>query len=440
MKIQELYLRNFRRYEKARFRFHPRFTILIGENGKGKTSILDALSIMLGSYFIGSGIKIGQSTITKTDKRLISFDKNGQLFAEPQKDVFLSALGRFRGQPLEWRRDPLDRGGQARPIMDIGESDRDAVSQGADVVLPLLLYYGAGRLWDIHRDINTAKSGSRLDGYRFCLDPKSDHKAFQKWFKLLTVPSKTRPADPIALDAVKNAVVSCVPNCDDFFFDIREDDMVLRFKNGSFEFFNNLSDGYRNMVAMVADIAHRAARLNPHQGSDAARLAIGVVLIDEIDLHLHPKWQRQVVNDLQQAFPNIQFIATTHSPFIIQSSVSGEVIDLNREPVEVLPEGIDVAYPGPTATYENKPIEEIAEEIMGIEVPSRSAKYQRMFDTAKRYYELLELSKTAIAAPELDRIKTELDQLSSPFSDNVAYYAFLEMERVAAGLGSGSQV
>jgi recombinational DNA repair ATPase RecF len=71
MNLIELVLVNFRRYEKARFKFHSQFTVLIGENGKGKTAILDALAIMLGTYFQGSGIKTGAPNITQDDARLM---------------------------------------------------------------------------------------------------------------------------------------------------------------------------------------------------------------------------------------------------------------------------------------------------------------------------------------------------------------------------------
>jgi len=70
------------------------------------------------------------------------------------------------------------------------------------------------------------------------------------------------------------------------------------------------------MLGMVADIAYRSAVLNPQLGSEAAQKTPGIVLIDEIDLHLHPKWQRRVVEDLRATFPALQFVATTHSPFI----------------------------------------------------------------------------------------------------------------------------
>ena len=83
--------------------------------------------------------------------------------------------------------------------------------------------------------------------------------------------------------------------------------------------FHLLSDGVRSTLAMVMEIAYRAYLLNPHLGAEAPLQTAGVVLIDEIDLHLHPEWQRRIANDLRRAFPNLQFIATTHAPLIVSS-------------------------------------------------------------------------------------------------------------------------
>ena len=439
MKLIEIALINFRRYENAKFQFHPQFTVLIGENGKGKTTILDAIAVMLGTYFLGSKIKTGQSVLRKNDARLVINEIGGQIFYEPQKEVYLTATASLSNspKPIYWRRDIGDRGGKAKEFYLRGSVDRlEALLKKETVSLPLLLYYGAGRLWDIHRRVATEKPGSQLDAYRYCLDPKSDHKAFEKWFKKLSYTELQKRQTLPALEAVKKAVLSCIPDATEFYHDTDLDQIVIKLKQEGLVPFNNLSDGYRNIVAMVADIAHRAARLNPHFETEAAQKTKGIVLIDEIDLHLHPKWQRRVVRDLQNAFPAMQFIATTHSPFILQSLEPGEVIDLNHD---ALPEAIanvppDVAAPGPADQYSNRSIEDIVEDVMGVEVPSRSERYQAMYQAAKEYYQLLQSAKE-MPQEQIEPLKRKLDELSAPFSDNIAYHAFLEMERMAAGLG-----
>lgn len=102
---------------------------------------------------------------------------------------------------------------------------------------------------------------------------------------------------------------------------------------------------------MAADLAYRCLKLNPHLGDNALKETPGLVLIDEIDLHLHPNWQRRIVSDLKSAFPKIQFVATTHSPFIVQSLKSNEVWNLDKL-MDISPEELK--------------IDTVATEIMGV--------------------------------------------------------------------------
>lgn len=439
MKIDHLTLQNFRKYTQAQFQFHPRMTVLIGENGSGKTTILDALAIMLNSWFIGSGIRTGCRAISKEDIHTRLVEKGDQLFNEPRPEttqLTTQATLPETGQTISWQRDAGDRGRKARTLQQQGTGQRQMIAEGGTPELPLLLYYGAGRLWDIHQHVETEGPGSQLDAYRFCLDPKSDHKAFEKWFKKLTQSALQRGRQSGALQTVQQAVLHCIPGASEFYYDIEQDQPVIHIDTLGWQTFNNLSDGYRNMVAMVADIAHRASRLNPHHNEQAARQTTGVVLIDEIDLHLHPRWQRLVVQSLQQAFPRLQFIATTHSPFILQSLEPGQVIDLNHsEPFELAQLPPDIAAPGPANTFSHRSVEDITEQVMGVELPQRSDRHQQMYHTAQQYYRLLQQAEGA-SADQLQQLSQELDRLSAPFSDDIAYHAFLEMERTAAGLGN----
>lgn len=437
MKLLHLTLQNFRRYEAARFHFHQQFTMLIGNNGKGKTTVLDAVAIMLNTYFQGARLATGGGNIGKADARFLFTEKAGQVFLERKAEVSLHATATIHGSPVSWQRDMGDRGGKAKALVRLGAQDRAKVKEGQSPNLPLLLYYGAGRLWNLHDDIDTEKPTSQLDAYRYCLDPKSDQKAFEKWFKKLAYTELQKRIRIPATDVVRQAVLACIPGALDFYHDTEYDALTIQLEKEGLVPFNSLSDGYRNMVGMVADIAHRAARLNPHHGADAALKTQGVVLIDEIDLHLHPKWQRRVVMDLKKAFPALQFIASTHSPFILQSLEPGEVIDLdqtwNPEEMATLPDG--VAAPGPGAVFANRSIEDIVEGVMGVPVPQRGQRYQDMHEAAKAYFAVLESAKGADDATR-QRLKQQLDALSAPFSDNVAYHAFLEMKRLAAGMGA----
>jgi predicted ATP-binding protein involved in virulence len=145
------------------------------------------------------------------------------------------------------------------------------------------------------------------------------------------------------------------------------------------------------------------------------------VLIDEIDLHLHPKWQRHIVADLKKIFPCMQFIVTTHSPFIVQSLKAEELI--------VLDENVEIG---------NDPIKRSVEEItameMGLEGLERSQKFQEMLETASRYFELIAEGKNSKNDKKVAELRQELNELESRYSEDAAFVALLQAERKSAKL------
>ncbi|WP_462146229.1 AAA family ATPase [Pseudoalteromonas gelatinilytica] len=463
MKIHELRLKNFRKFADARFCFNTEtnITVLIGENATGKSAILNALSIMMGSYLLDFKVPQAARHIRKDEIRIAQIENGEIVSLEPQwaDGIQVSCIGSLAEvaphdksliKPFYWSRELTSEKGKttrinANKIAKAGKEARLKIEKGEEVLLPVLSYYGTGRLWHKKQEIEISKPDSRAIGYRDCLDPASNHTLFSKWFSRLEQAGIQKGKRFNTLEAIRLAVKTCIPNCVNFYFDIELQELMVEFSNGKIYSFDNLSDGYRNMLAIVADIAHRAARLNPQLEENAAKLTPGIVLIDELDLHLHPKWQREIIGSLRTSFPKVQFIVTTHSPFIIQSLERGEVLDLSNGP-SLSPEFDNalnsefniskVAKPSPNGNYIDRSIEDIVEDIMGVNTPSRSSKLEQMYETAKKYYLLLESSKQA-DEKEKNNIKDKLDELSAPFCerDDVAYYAFLEMERLAAGLG-----
>ncbi len=438
MIIQQLRLNNFRKFENQEFRFNDNFNVLIGDNASGKTQVLDAVSIILYSYLLDMEMKPGRH-INKNDARIFSTITNELVNTEEVYPIKLSAVIRFRDRNYDVCRELKKATGrttwlEAQDIKLRGYWDLHNVRNGKEVTFPVLAYYGTGRLWHMKRHTEVESTVPRVNGYRNCLDPFSDHLDFQKWFiKQEHVALQKQIVIP-ALQAVRKAVKGMIPGCRNFYYDFQTEKIILEFEDEPYCPFSNLSDGFRNMTAMVADIAYRSSALNPQFGDSVLQSITGVVIIDEIDLHLHPTWQRSVVDDLKRTFPKIQFIATTHSPFIIQSLGPGEVIDLNNiNNRELNYVGGDYGTPAPEAEYVNKSIEDIAENVMGVEDVQRSQRFTDMYEAAKKYYQLLDNATTA-NAHELELIKKRLDELIAPFSDNVAYYAFLEMKREAAGL------
>jgi predicted ATP-binding protein involved in virulence len=215
---------------------------------------------------------------------------------------------------------------------------------------------------------------------------------------------------------VYQAIESLLPEAESVRYSVKLRTLVLHHHDGQRHTFNELSDGYRNVVAIAADLAIKAAMLNPQLAEKALEWTPGVVLIDELDLHLHPKWQRRIIEDLRRTFPKIQFICTTHSPFLIQSLRSGEeLIVLDGQP---------------TAQVDNMPIDEIARGLMGVSNTETSARYDEMKQVAKGYLEKLEEADLT-PADKLDDFLDHLAQSIAPYADNPAFQAFLEMKRAA---------
>jgi predicted ATP-binding protein involved in virulence len=185
--------------------------------------------------------------------------------------------------------------------------------------------------------------------------------------------------------------------------------------------FRQLSDGYRNIIGMVADIAYRCIKLNPHLGEDAVRNTPGIVLVDELDLHLHPNWQRRIVDDLKKAFPNIQFVATTHSPFIVQALKSEELVILDEQ---IKKDG----------DPDMKSIEDLAANEMGVEEVPRSEAFLEMQRVAEEYYSLIQKGNSSGTSEELTMLRARLNEMEERFSNDPAFVASLKIERNANNL------
>ncbi len=127
MKLKHITLHNYRGFDNVTFYFHPESNVLIGDNGKGKTTVLDAIAVMLGSYFIGSGMDVGQKGIKKDDARISYYSRGGQSYCQPEKDVYIEAVAEFDGGTIAWRREIGDRCGKAQMLRNLGELYRHAI-------------------------------------------------------------------------------------------------------------------------------------------------------------------------------------------------------------------------------------------------------------------------------------------------------------------------
>jgi predicted ATP-binding protein involved in virulence len=438
MRVDRLIVRNFKGFSEREFSFHPEFNLIVGTNGTGKTTALDALAVAVGSWFLGvrgaDSRPIRPNEVTLGDFEHEELDDAGQrhysIQWEPIFPCEIEAHGWLQDKNISWKRGLNSFGGRttyggAIDIKRIAAEADTAIRKGQDILLPLISYYGTGRLWQEPREsfqvsdpmkIANKEEQSRLAGYWNSVDPRLSVSQLTRWIarqSWMTFQQKNGEA-PV-FTAVKKAIVSCVEGAQNLYFDATLGEVVVEFDTGR-QPFSNLSDGQRSMLAMVGDIAQKVAKLNPQLGSAALQSTPGVVLIDELDLHLHPRWQRRIIEDLRRTFPKVQFICSTHSPFLIQSLRSGEeLIMLDGQP---------------TAELGNLSIDEIAQGIQHITDPQTSIRYEEMKAVAIKYLETIELAAKK-PAERLQIFKQELAESIEPYADNPAFQAFLEMKRVA---------
>ena len=428
MRIDHISLRNFACFEESDLHLTPRFNLIVGDNGTGKTAWLNAIAVAAGALMNSFPYSQFAKRIQRRNARLKLIELGETLTIEPQFPVVVQCSGELDGTEVEWVRDLLNDGGrvaranQQKSLHKVGLLLAERVTAGKDAVLPVILFFGTGRLWARKEEQHpqTLQPGSRFNGYRDCFQPALHTPRLLRWFRTEEISAIQHGKAIGALEACRLAIRSCVPDSKRIFFDIKRDELMLELPNRLLPF-SYLSDGFRNMVTMAADIAVRCATLNPHLAADAALQTPGIVLIDEIDLHLHPKWQRRVINDLLVAFPKIQFVATTHSPFIIQSLPPTDGVQL-----------LNLDDPN-AEDFRNKSVEDITEEVQGVELPQRSQRWMDMMKAAEEYYALLKQTDGKLPG-ELQELRRKLDELSLPFSDDPAYQALLKSERVAAGL------
>jgi len=303
--------------------------ILLGDNGSGKTTMLDAIATLIAPF----GVQFpGVSDFLLKDKD-IHIKDDGHL------SNFLSISGSFQIGETSVRTVRTRKGMSSAPESDMKELKKIASGLKESVLaggafdcttnLPVIAYYGTGRgqIKAPERKRSFQQTFERWDCYKNALTPATDFKRFFSWFDLMEDEERRqirqrRDFDyhsPI-LSAVRRAIESFVG---DKFRNPHIATRPLRFVMDSIESdgssrelrIEQFSDGYKIIIAMVADIASRMAEANPY--AEDPLQSSGVVLIDEVDLHLHPQWQRRIIKQLADTFPNIQFIVTTHSPIIV---------------------------------------------------------------------------------------------------------------------------
>lgn len=348
LRLDRLSLTNFRCFANCEIELHPKLTVLVAENAQGKTAILDAIGIALG-LFVDSLVGVRQSRgFEASDARLVRGERGTM---EPTFPVELTAEGLVNGAHIRWKR---ARGSDSKyahtttrdaaHLRHAALTMKDGLDRESEPdTMPIVAYYGTDRLWD-----EAASTGSRrlwdrrFDGRREAyygyLSAFSGFGRFVEWYRsqfgtsgkglASAYPRDEKPWQLVA--AVENAVRTVLAptgwqrllwagptGMEEEFVGLGRL-TVEHAEHGGIPL-SMLSDGVRNMVALVGQLAYRCIRLNSHLRGSAVRLTPGILLIDEVDMHLHPRWQQLVVELLQNAFPSMQVILSTHSPHVLSA-------------------------------------------------------------------------------------------------------------------------
>ena len=433
MRITSLKLANIRAIETAEFRFQPGFNLIVGVNGVGKSSVLDALRICMSRILPST-----TESRTKTMSFAIGDIRSGYPFLDADLSLTIGD-DEFRFVRRQWRetfaaddvenidkirREILDSErlrDRARNLLrgleeshGVSDSDTFAPSKAelksaADTVsvAPNCIFFSTNR--SVASDASTSISraaGGKSAAYAEALVPRPMYVAqFADWMRVQEVLAKEQGAAKRHLQVLRSAVDRFLPAYEDLRPADEESSRLLINQGGIALEVGQLSDGERGVLALVLDLARRLSQANPSL-DDPLSEGHAVVLIDEIDLHLHPKWQRQIVHKLAEAFPRCQFIATTHSPQVI-----GEV---EHDRIQIIANG---AVYSPSHSF-GVDSSRVLEEIM--DAGPRNPKVQVLLSEVsqevgkQRYEKARELLAQLVNRlgeddPEVTRIRTLLD-------------------------------
>ena len=417
MKLQSVEIENYRAIEKVSLQLDPRLTVLHGENGYGKTSLLSAISVGLGA--IPTLLpKVWGVSFLKTDRR--------QWRSLEVRITTTNGIAWRRTMGLGERQHVLrDRQPALRELKEsierIIRADRE---EAQPLDLPIVAFYDTDRavFHQPQRRTGFKTEFPRYAALQGALTAKTDFKEFFKWFYAKENEEfrgqrqhKDFRFRLEELNAVRRAIKSMVPGATDPRIETSPLRFVVSVKSGPGKpevlSLDMLSGGYRIVLALAADLARRMAQGNPHLEDPLASEAI--VLIDEVELHLHPSWQQRVLNDLSCTFPNTQFVVSTHSPQVLTTVKPEHIVTLGRENGKIVAQQASAATFGAEAG-------DVLSTLMGVDERPRDnafvqhlGKYMRLVargsgESKKALSLRSELESLSPSDPSLDRADIEI--------------------------------
>ncbi|MGO2507132.1 AAA family ATPase [Psychrobacter alimentarius] len=405
MEIQKLQLTNLGRFDKLEVDFAPtedypsNVTVFIGNNGAGKTSILDALATSL-SWFVarlrtekGSGTPIDElNIINNAPAASISLQLCDDIQA--RSEAMLSSYQWTLVKTRKGRKN--ERASNLSQLSKLVDKYRQQLTDSDGASLPLIAYYPVERsVLDIPLKIKNKHNFDQIDGYDSALNQGVDFRRFFEWFReredieneeqnrsssrviteyiedfakvedmvfgnkerldsldkedIESVLQKFERINRFStslkkieyehqdkqLNAVRTAITAFMPNLSNIRVQRKPRLHMAVDKNGQSLNVLQLSQGEKSLMALVGDIARRLAMMNPEL--DDPLQGDGIILIDEVDMHLHPSWQRNLVQRFTDTFPKCQIVLSTHSPLVISDQKDILVYLLNNGEIGALP-------------------------------------------------------------------------------------------------------
>lgn len=338
-------IQNFKSIEKMSLNFSSGVNLLIGDNGVGKTTVLEALALSVQTYFSRMN-DITKKGITQKDVRftssLVGDASQHRMYYTPTTIKSTVELGGVEYSSEISREDETNATRTKYAGKELATAGRELLNSQTEI-LPVICYFSTSRVVDTQKastsSVGKNKLNDRRCGYMDCLNATLDRKALTDWaFKMAM--AEYKKGMPIAeYEAFKKAVGTFMQKMNDLdeiplVEYTRDFEDITYTENGKTMLVNYLSAGYQSLLWMLMEISFRIALLNPEM-SDYSQ-AEGIVLIDEIDMHLHPRWQWKILDALHSSFPKVQFIAATHSPIIISSFRDAKLLSIGQNGVEEL--------------------------------------------------------------------------------------------------------
>lgn len=357
MRINKIDIVNFKGFQREMREFKSNLTVVIGNNTAGKTTLLKALQIGLGAYLqclskLPSAVQYRRNfsihdrfmAFDSTEKDYVPNGERTRITIDADfyvTDSIENNEPQFTPISISWSREftgstTTHSRSCARELMTmVSDMEAKRYEHHDGAIYPLVLSFGAKRTSDAQMKITRKikERASRIEkAYKFALHDKVDFDGAMEWLARYDKNVRDGKEFEGTREAFFEALQTAIPALSEIDFDHGEIEAVVSVTGHipSRHHFSYMSDGLQSMINIVAEIAHHCIELNGCLGRNAVKKTPGVVMIDEIDLYLHPHWQKHVLQDLAQAFPMIQFIVSTHSPFIVQSLQKNQLISFDK--------------------------------------------------------------------------------------------------------------